>query len=206
MLPLSATAAKRSKQPRAHLEGLGRGGGDQPARARTVQGRPSRGCGARGGVHSVGAPRGANRSGRETGPSRAEPNRAVTRRAEPDRAEPSRAGPCSTALMTSRSHVGERRGGAGDWLAAAQRHFKAGEGATIVVEWAELSIVLHTSKKTLPLIYQYKKDPLRGGHFCVMATSLLGLPGQKDPQRIRGTRGRAGAAGGRMAVAVQLGA
>lgn len=77
--------------------------------------------------------------------------------------------------MTSRSHVGERRGGAGDWLAAAQRHFKAGEGATIVVEWAELSIVLHTSKKTLPLIYQYKKDPLRGGHICVMATSLLGV-------------------------------
>nr|XP_047924292.1 LOW QUALITY PROTEIN: transcription factor Sp8 [Anser cygnoides] len=87
---------------------------------------------------------------------------------------PSRAVPCSTAPLTSRGHVGERRGGAGDWLAAAQRHFKGGEGATIVVEWAELIIVLHTSKKTLPPIYQYKKDPLRGGHFCVMATSLLG--------------------------------
>ncbi|CAM9221614.1 unnamed protein product, partial [Bubo scandiacus] len=46
----------------------------------------------------------------------------------------------STALMTSRSHVVERGGGTGDWLAAAQRHFKAGEGATIVVEWAELII------------------------------------------------------------------
>ncbi|XP_010575963.1 PREDICTED: transcription factor Sp8 [Haliaeetus leucocephalus] len=42
--------------------------------------------------------------------------------------------------MTSRSHVVERGGGSGDWLAAAQRHFKAGEGATIVVEWAELII------------------------------------------------------------------
>lgn len=67
--------------------------------------------------------------------------------------------------------------GAGDWLARAQRHFKACEGATIVVEWAELIIVLHTSKKNaVPLIYQYKKRSserrraLRG-----MATSLLGV-------------------------------
>lgn len=40
-----------------------------------------------------------------------------------------------------------RPGEAADWLAAPPRHFKAGEGATIVAEWAELIIVLHTSKK-----------------------------------------------------------
>lgn len=87
---------------------------------------------------------GLRRAGTE--PCRVQP---VPCRAEPCRnqAVPMRAVPCSTAPLTSRGHVGERRGGAGDWLAAAQRHFKGGEGATIVVEWAELIIVLHTSKK-----------------------------------------------------------
>lgn len=83
--------ANRPEQPRAHLEGVGRGGRDQPARERTAQGRPSRGCGTRGGVRSVGAPRGANRSGRGTGPSRAEPNRAAPSRTGQSRAGPGRA-------------------------------------------------------------------------------------------------------------------
>ena len=51
--------------------------------------------------------------------------------------------------MTSRHRAAVRRGAAADWSPVAQRHFKAGEEPTIVEEWAEHIIVLHTSKKTV---------------------------------------------------------
>lgn len=49
--------------------------------------------------------------------------------------------------MTSLWCVAVRRDGAADWSPVSQRHFKAGEEPTIVEEWAEHIIVLHTSKK-----------------------------------------------------------
>ncbi len=52
-----------------------------------------------------------------------------------------------------------------DWSPVSQRHFKAVRGATIVLEWADHIIVLHTSKKNSALIHKYKKI-LWGGHFC----------------------------------------
>lgn len=56
---------------------------------------------------------------------------------------------CGALLMTSRLYVAVRRDGPADWLPVSQRHFKAGEEPTIVEEWAEHIIVLHTSKKTV---------------------------------------------------------
>lgn len=139
----------------------GKGNMTRPAR-RGAEGRPGPGENGTGtgrtGRHGTGSGRPPPRDGAAPcrdravpGPTRAVPSRAGTEPGRvqpvPIRAVPIRAVPCSTAPLTSRGHVGERRGGAGDWLAAAQRHFKGGEGATIVVEWAELIIVLHTSKK-----------------------------------------------------------
>lgn len=60
-----------------------------------------------------------------------------------------------------------------DWSPVSQRHFKAVRGATIVLEWADHIIVLHTSKKTVLWFINIKRSSEEGTF--VMATSLLGV-------------------------------